>query len=71
MFCGTYRKVCGKNGLRSGTMEIGFSTTMFPLTLLCLCSNFQEFITKNVMNVVPHLSYFPDLVLLFQNSNFH
>jgi hypothetical protein len=35
LFCDIYRKVCGENDLRSGALEIGFSTvTMLLLTLL-------------------------------------
>jgi hypothetical protein len=42
-FRGTYQKMSCRNILRNDTVEIGFSiTTIFLLTLLCLCRNFRS-----------------------------
>jgi len=51
MFCDVCWKVCGENCLRSGTLEIDFSTRIMPLlTALSL----QEFLANNGMTVAPH-----------------
>jgi hypothetical protein len=79
IFCDVCGKVCGKNYLRSGTLEVDFSTRIMPLlTALSL----QEFQANNGMIVAPRPSYFlylascdilmfPKLQLALKERKFH
>jgi hypothetical protein len=54
MFCDVCWKVCDENCLRSGTLEIDFSTRVMPLlTALSL----QEFQANNGKTVTQHPPY--------------